>query len=447
MKICPECKAELIDTAKFCRKCGFNIKKYEEENAAQECFCTECGAKMPADSVFCPECGERVEFDLASEANAEVGSSIGSFDFSALESEAQEQFYTNLLSAFEYDRLSNGMFVIKRIKNNAELIINVPDCVQLIDDGAFLHSSVIEVTLPEGLIKIGVRAFAGCVDLEKINFPSTLRIIEQEAFSGCVQLDATAPDGVRCGKNAFSDTLYTRKLEQLARDKAAAEERRRAEEYARQREFTQGLKFLKKGKSYCVCGYNGKNRNIVIPELYKETPVTEIAEYAFGDYANKYESVRIPKTIKKINANAFPSCSSCTSFIVDEENAAFKSIDGSLYTKDGRTLLRYASGKKETELVIPKGVLEIGYFALGCSTSLKKIVVPEGVTHIRAYAFFRCESLEEIDLPSTLQSLISGDASYPFDGCKKLKTIRIPDRFKSKKSNLRHDNKAEVIFY
>ena len=60
MKTCPKCQTVLNDTAKFCRKCGFNIKKYEEENAAQESFCTECGAKIPSDSIFCPECGTSI---------------------------------------------------------------------------------------------------------------------------------------------------------------------------------------------------------------------------------------------------------------------------------------------------------------------------------------------------------------------------------------------------
>jgi DNA-directed RNA polymerase subunit RPC12/RpoP len=58
MKTCPGCQAEVNDNAKFCIKCGFNIKKHEEEKANQEYFCPECGTKFSGE-VFCPECGYR----------------------------------------------------------------------------------------------------------------------------------------------------------------------------------------------------------------------------------------------------------------------------------------------------------------------------------------------------------------------------------------------------
>ena len=58
MKQCPKCNASIIDTAKFCPKCGVNIKKYEEEHAKNR-FCPECGTPV-ADGDFCIECGYRV---------------------------------------------------------------------------------------------------------------------------------------------------------------------------------------------------------------------------------------------------------------------------------------------------------------------------------------------------------------------------------------------------
>ena len=52
MKNCPKCQVSVSDTAKFCVKCGFNIKKFEEENAARECFCPECGTKFSGGWVW-----------------------------------------------------------------------------------------------------------------------------------------------------------------------------------------------------------------------------------------------------------------------------------------------------------------------------------------------------------------------------------------------------------
>ena len=87
------------------------------------------------------------------------------------------------------------------------MTVFVPEGVEDICEGAFEGSDVIEVTLPEGLIKIGKRAFADCESLEKINFPSTLRIISDEAFSGCTSLDVDLPENIKVGADAFKCTL------------------------------------------------------------------------------------------------------------------------------------------------------------------------------------------------------------------------------------------------
>ncbi|MBQ8302483.1 MAG: hypothetical protein IJX97_02905 [Clostridia bacterium] len=49
----------MSDTAKFCIKCGFYIKKFEEEGAVQDYFCSECGTKFYGES-FCHEYGTNV---------------------------------------------------------------------------------------------------------------------------------------------------------------------------------------------------------------------------------------------------------------------------------------------------------------------------------------------------------------------------------------------------
>ena len=54
MKQCPACNELLNESYNFCMKCGFNIKKYEEENRVK--FCPNCGAKA-AGGKFCVECG------------------------------------------------------------------------------------------------------------------------------------------------------------------------------------------------------------------------------------------------------------------------------------------------------------------------------------------------------------------------------------------------------
>ena len=90
MKNCPKCNANISDTAKFCVKCGFNIKKYEEE-ASKEYFCAECGTKFSG-GTFCPECGYNVQNDL--NGGAELAIDNGNdIDFSTINQMASDQLF------------------------------------------------------------------------------------------------------------------------------------------------------------------------------------------------------------------------------------------------------------------------------------------------------------------------------------------------------------------
>ena len=304
MKICPNCNQMVSDTAKFCVKCGFNIKKYEEENVQEEYFCPECGTKFSGGD-FCPECGTSINEHLNESVD---NNNTMSFDFSSLQNEALKQQTENELSAFEYEQMSNGKCVIKKLKNKSELIVAVPDCVQMIEANAFEDSSVIDVTLPEGLIKIGARAFANCADLETINMPSTLKIVEEEAFLDCAQLKIEEQEGIRYGKDALKGTVLWVQKEKLEKEEQI---RKKEEEQkiieAKKREYTKGVVFTQRGNSCHVVGYEGKARNVVIPSIYNDLPVTEISVFAF-DGNDMIESVIIPNTVTSIGDYAFRGC-------------------------------------------------------------------------------------------------------------------------------------------
>ena len=63
--------------------------------------------------------------------------------------------------------------------------VRVDPSVTVIPQRAFQYRrQLVEVELPEGLIRIGVRAFKTCETLERINIPSTVIYIEDHAFCG-----------------------------------------------------------------------------------------------------------------------------------------------------------------------------------------------------------------------------------------------------------------------
>ena len=428
MKNCPKCQAMISDTAKFCVKCGFNIKKYEEENAQQEYFCPECGTKFSG-GAFCPECGTSINGHLSEDAGY-IPTSLEGFDFSALQNEAQTQLNENELSPFEYERMSNGKYVIKKLKNSSELIIVVPNCVQMIEANAFENSSIIDITLPEGLIKIGTRAFANCKDLEKINMPSTLKIIEEEAFSGCKCLDLEQPTNVRCGKDAFKNTLPWIKKEN-ERKRKEEEERKRAEKEkqekerieAEKRKYTAGLKFKKVDEGYAVIGYSGKEVNFLIPEIYQDLPVVQISSRVFD---NAIKSITIPKTVKYIAQDFAGPCSKFDMYYMGDLKGW---LDISFNEHETRVLIwesgheanLYFKNELVTEIIIPDSITNIHYYAFTNCSSLTSIVIPDSVKTIGKNAFQYCNSLANIVIPKSVTSI----GNYAFQHCTSLRSIRL----------------------
>ena len=220
------------------------------------------------------------------------------------------------------------------------------------------------------------------------------------------------------------------------------------------------------GASYSVMGCRECQRlDVVIASTYQGLPVTKIAEKAFrncemksvkipssvtvietyafygcinlteiiipegvvsiGDRA--FEScyratdVSIPASVTSIGELAFTLCSAIEKITVAENNTAYQSIDGSLYTKDGTTLIQYAIQKTAMELVIPDGVTTIARAALATSPNLTSITLPDSLTSIGIAAFYWCTNLESIKIPDGV-SVISKSAFY---GCYALEKVEL----------------------
>ena len=159
------------------------------------------------------------------------------------------------------------------------------------------------------------------------------------------------------------------------------------------------------GESYSVTGIGSCTDSvIVIAKEYNNKPVTEIGERAFYN-CDALMSVEIPDSVTSIGNYAFECCSSLTSFTVDEANTAYQSIDGNLYTKDGKTLVQYAIGKTATEFVIPDSVTSIGDWAFYSCSSLTRVVIGDSVTSIGDGAFYGCSSLTSVVIGDGVTSI------------------------------------------
>ena len=161
---------------------------------------------------------------------------------------------------------------------------------------------------------------------------------------------------------------------------------------------------------------------IVIPENHKGKKVSTIVNRAFFGCDN-VKTIVIPNSVTSIGSEAFYGCSNLTSLDVDESNPNYCDIEGVLFTKDKKTVIRCPAGKIESNFSIPNSVTSIGDYAFSGCSALTSIEIPNSVTSIGSSAFCGCSNLTSIAIPYGITS-IEADT---FAGCSKLTSIEIPN--------------------
>lgn len=250
----------------------------------------------------------------------------------------------------------------------------------------------IDVIIPDGVVGIGNKAFNECATIVSIKIPDSVRKIGENSFQSCKSLQSIT--------------------------------------------IPKGTKRIPYGAFYGCTSLN----NISLPNT-----VTRIQGGAFGDCPSLKE-IDIPNSVKEIEGDPFCEGTALLQINVGEKNTAYKSVDGNLYTKDGKILVFYAKGKKEKSFIVPEGVETINTKAFkGCiylesvsisndvtsiqeeafsnCPALKNVIMGAMVNSIRKCAFYECASLTDVNLNNSLSII----AMYAFMGCKALRSIRIPN--------------------
>jgi hypothetical protein len=146
--------------------------------------------------------------------------------------------------------------------------------------------------------------------------------------------------------------------------------------------------------------------------------VMEIDANAFYD-CTEVTSVDIPYSVLRIVNDAFKGCSGIKKFTVNENNQSYKDVDGILFSKDNKMLIKYPAKKETAEYVISEDVSLICTEAFMDNTFLKKITVGNFVTAISDNSFKNCTALEEVELGGNTR-ILGVDA---FKNCPKLMLV------------------------
>ena len=141
--------------------------------------------------------------------------------------------------------------------------------------------------------------------------------------------------------------------------------------------------------------------------------IKRIGAYAF--YVTGIQEIVVPEGVSDIGMFAFANCQNLNEIQVEAENNNYKSRDGVLYTKDGKTLVS-CPGIGRKQYTVPDGVETIlaGAFS-GCyqvnladtekGTGLTEITFPDSLVRIGPMAFSDCSGFQQIELPDSLISV------------------------------------------
>lgn len=190
-----------------------------------------------------------------------------------------------------------------------------------------------------------------------------------------------------------------------------------------------------------ITEYSGNEASVSVPSQIGGKNVTKIGSKCFQWLS--LQSITIPSTVTYIHPWAFRGLAFLSSISVSSSNAAFKVVDGCLYSKDMKSLILtpatisgtftvpegvesiYGSCFHErphvTSVVLPSTLKNIYLFAFRDS-QITSITIPASVSFIDEFAFMDSKYLQQITIPEGVQTIYEGT----FETCTALSSISIP---------------------
>lgn len=224
--------------------------------------------------------------------------------------------------------------------------IDFPSTLRRIEDEAFLEVPFDDIIIPEGVEEIGYNAFYGCTNARKIQLPSSLKVIKDCAFWGC-------------GSKVSSELI-----------------------------LSEGLEYIGKGAFI----------DMSITEVNIPSTVVYLGMAAFSLCEN-LQRVKLPENLEKIKTETFYNC--CLQEIIWPEKLREIETNGI-----GHVMIKC--------LELPEGLTTIDEKAI-VSNHTEKLILPATLNTLAYNAFSLCTAIKEVYAKSAVPPILDINGSVvPF---------------------------------
>lgn len=288
--------------------------------------------------------------------------------------------------------------------------------IKSIKDYAFVNCTSIEnLTIPNGVEKVGLCAFEGCTNLQSVKFPTTTISLDNYSFGGCVSLVPIIPSNVYCYSSQWNQIFY--QVPYVICDTTREDSPWGARKKVHGGYLEGGIVYNDSSKTIIEKCLPETKGDVVIPST-----VTKIEANAFRNCSH-ITSVTIPPSVKEVAANAFNSCHSLTTVhITDIEKWCLIEFSNARSNPMYYANQLLINREPIQNVSIPKTIKEIKAFTFWNCQSLVSVHLHDNITAIGWTAFYNCTHLEHINLPQSITAI----ESYAFYNCRSLRSIEIP---------------------